>query len=833
MNPFGDPAWNQGMLSPYYNDSHIKLRDMVRQLVETDLIPNVHDWDEAGEIPPEFRIRAYSTGMAVLACGHPFPTEYGPALPEFFKNIKLDEFHAVVVFQEIARAGSIGVGWGIGAGLCIGLPPVLHHGSDYLKQKVAPAVLRGEKVICLAVTEPNAGSDVSNVQTSAIKSDCGKFYLVNGVKKWITNGIFADYMTVLVRTKQGAGAKGLSMLLIETDSPGVARQKMKCSGVWCSGTTLITLDNVKVPVEHLIGKENKGFKYCVSNFNHERLIICAQAVASARVCYEEAWKHAHRRKTFGKHLVEHQVIRNKLGEMARQVEACQAWLENLAFQIETMHPREATMKLSGPAALLKVQCTTTLDFCARESSQVFGGLSFSRGGLGEMVERLSREVKSLGIPGGSAEIMIDLGVKMTSKLSQLGQAFIKSSGMVKQLNMAKRVGVNVDLYGEGNPFGDPSWYLTFNSAFYNESHRKLRNWIRSLIESEELDLLKKVNAMDEAMAISQLVRNRLFQKGLGFLAAGPPYSNANTCIEPLVGIQVDMFHELIVLDELSRVGSGGLVAAIWSSVADPIALLRECRPNPALVRLVAQVCLGEVVCAVACGDLKVSDSGQPRLTGQLAQVQNGCPATVFLVTNNEDDSLYMIERKNGVDVIPLKTSGLWAANLATITFRDTPAYLVRAKDSAHLALVRSLWIASVEALRFARVCYEEGLKHSPDARWKLGEMARQIEAGFCWLEQLTYHMNSNPGHSNLISAHLALVRLNATRVYEHCARDASQIVGVNSTIRGTPVERLGREVRFLALANGSEDALLEMAVHAAQSIKKHGEKGDLASVARL
>jgi alkylation response protein AidB-like acyl-CoA dehydrogenase len=156
---------------------------------------------------------------------------------------------------------------GLFGGLSIGLPPVLHFGSEDLKDRIAGPCLRGEKIICLAVTEPTAGSDVANLKCTAKKSADGKHYIVNGEKKWITNGVFADYFTVAVRTG-GEGMGGVSLLLVER-SEGVKTQQMKCSGVWSSGTTYVTFEDVKVPVENLIGKENQGFKYIMYNFNHE------------------------------------------------------------------------------------------------------------------------------------------------------------------------------------------------------------------------------------------------------------------------------------------------------------------------------------------------------------------------------------------------------------------------------------------------------------------------------------------------------------------------------------------------------------------------------------
>jgi alkylation response protein AidB-like acyl-CoA dehydrogenase len=313
--------------------------------------------------------------------------------------------------------------WGLAGGMVIGLPPVLKLALPEIKQRVVPPVLKGTKVICLAITEPTAGSDVASLKTTAVKE--GDHYIVNGEKKWITNGIFADFFTVAVRTDADAkGAKGISLLLLEKSMPGVKTRKMKCSGVWSSGTTYVTFEDVKVPLTHLIGKENKGFQLIMRNFNHERFGICAMTNRFSRVCLEDALVFANKRKTFGKTLVQHDVIRWKLAEMARLIESTHAWLENITYQLQTMHKMEADIKLGGATALLKVQCTKVFEYCAREAAQIFGGLGYTRGGQGERVERLSREVRAMAVPGGSEEVMLDLGIRQTKKIADMGKSIL-------------------------------------------------------------------------------------------------------------------------------------------------------------------------------------------------------------------------------------------------------------------------------------------------------------------------------------------------------------------------------------------------------------------------
>ncbi|KLJ10689.1 acyl-CoA dehydrogenase [Blastomyces silverae] len=415
--PFADPAWYQGYTSMYYNETHAALRKEVREWVESEIEPHVNDWDEAKAIPEhiykQMGDRGYLAGLMGVA--------YDPALSKNQVKCvppeKWDFFHELIVTDELSRAASGGLVWNLIGGFGIGCPPVIKYGKKELVQRILPGILAGDKRICLAITEPDCGSDVSNISCEAKLTPDGKHYIVNGEKKWITNGIWSDYFTTAVRTGE-PGMNGISVLLIERSAGGVSTRKMDCQGMSTSGTTYVTYEDVKVPVENLIGKENQGFKVIMMNFNHERMGIIIQCVRFSRVCYEESVKYAHKRHTFGKRLIDHPVIRMKLAHMARQIEASHNWLENLVFQCQSMDDTEAAFRLGGAIAGLKAQSTTTFEFCAREASQIFGGLSYTRGGQGGKIERLYRDVRAYAIPGGSEEIMLDLSMRQSLKVHQ-------------------------------------------------------------------------------------------------------------------------------------------------------------------------------------------------------------------------------------------------------------------------------------------------------------------------------------------------------------------------------------------------------------------------------
>ncbi|KAF2755080.1 acyl-CoA dehydrogenase [Pseudovirgaria hyperparasitica] len=415
--PYADPSWYQSYHSAYYNQTHADLRDEVRAWVEEKIMPNVNEWEEAKKIPDEIYKQMGDRGyLAGLLGGHYRSDITGRSVKCVPPN-KWDFFHEVVITDEISRCGSGGLVWNLIGGFGIGGPPLFAHGKPELIKRIGPGLLAGDKRICLAITEPDAGSDVANLGCEAKLTEDGKHFIVNGEKKWITNGVYADYFTTAVRTSEG-GMNGLSMLLIEREHGGVSTRKMDCQGVWSSGTTYVTFEDVKVPVENLIGKKDQGFKVIMTNFNHERMGIIIQCVRFSRVCYEESVKYAHKRVTFGKKLIEHPVIRLKLAHMARQIEASAAWLDNLVFQCMRMGEMEAMLKLGGAIAGAKAQSTTTMEFCAREASQIFGGLSYSRGGQGAKVERLYRDVRAYAIPGGSEEIMLDLSIRQALRVHQ-------------------------------------------------------------------------------------------------------------------------------------------------------------------------------------------------------------------------------------------------------------------------------------------------------------------------------------------------------------------------------------------------------------------------------
>lgn len=368
----------------YFSETHQLLRNTVKRFVEREILPNVNAWEEAGEFPRELYKKMGDAGLLGLGFGE----QYGGSEADVF---------AVVAFgEEMTRCTSGGLVAGLGS-LGIALPPIAKWGSEAMKQKVMPAVIAGDKIAALGITEPSGGSDVANIRTRAEKQ--GDHYIVNGSKTFITSGHRADYYTVAVRTGE-PGHAGISLLLIEKGTPGFSvGNKLKKMGWWASDTCELFFEDCKVPVENLIGPENGGFYCAMDNFQMERLNLAVIANTTAQLALEHSLAYVQEREAFGKKLQRFQVLRHKLAEMATELEASREFTYAVAAKIAD--GRDVIREVS----MAKNFATKVSDHVTTEAVQIFGGLGYMRE---TVVERLYRDNRILSIGGGTYEIMNEL-----------------------------------------------------------------------------------------------------------------------------------------------------------------------------------------------------------------------------------------------------------------------------------------------------------------------------------------------------------------------------------------------------------------------------------------
>ena len=371
--------------SPFLTPEHDAWRAKLRDFIDAHVAPHLDDWDAASDFPDDLYVQAAKDG--ILGMG--FREDLGGT----GEDIGL--YDRILFAEEFFRLGS-GVVFADLATPWIALPPIISGGAPEMLDRVARPVLAGQKKFAFAVTEPGGGSDVSGFTTTAERR--GDVFVVNGGKTLISGAMKADYLLTAVRTG-GPGMGGLSMLLIETDRPGVTRGPLPGLQWYNKNNGWLKFDNVEVPVTNLIGEENRGFAGLASQFNIERFSGIAATLAMTRTCVAEAIAFARERQTFGKRLVDHQVMRHKIVDMVQRLKVAYAFLDILVWRFERGE------NVIADLAMLKIQATTTLEHCARESLQVLGGRAYTGG---NRVERIYREARIFVIGGGSEEILRDL-----------------------------------------------------------------------------------------------------------------------------------------------------------------------------------------------------------------------------------------------------------------------------------------------------------------------------------------------------------------------------------------------------------------------------------------
>ncbi|EAU85507.1 acyl-CoA dehydrogenase [Coprinopsis cinerea okayama7 len=405
--PYAEPTWlSAGYHSPYYSENHRQFQKAVRRFFDEVVHPDALAREDDGKRPSQDVIdKMAQLNLHAMRMGPGKHLKGRVLMNGLVKPEEFDYFHELIITQEFARASMRGYGDGLLGGKVIGLPPVLNFGSEELKARIVPDILDGKKFICLAISEAQAGSDVMGLQTTARKTEDGQHWIINGTKKWITNGTFADYFTVGCRTDDG-----FTVILVERGE-GVETKQIKTSYSSTAGTAFITFDNVKVPVGNTLGEEGGGIFVILSNFNHERWVMCCASARSQRTIVEECLQWTNQRKVFGKPLHSQAVIRSKLAAMISRAESAQSWLENITYQMNNMSYKQQASKLAGPIALLKSYSTRAGQETARDAVQVFGGRGITKTGMGKFIEHYHRTVPFDALLGGAEDVLADLGVR--------------------------------------------------------------------------------------------------------------------------------------------------------------------------------------------------------------------------------------------------------------------------------------------------------------------------------------------------------------------------------------------------------------------------------------
>ncbi len=373
----------------YLTEEHDFFRKSFADFLKKEVVPHIDKWEETGTIDrfiwPKFGEMGY----------------FGLKYPEAYGGTDLDIFYTVIFLEELQKINSGGFAAAMWAHAYLAMTHLKAEGSEEIKQKYLSASIAGEMIGCLAISEPFGGSDVAGMRTTAVKD--GDNYIINGSKTFITNGVYSDYLIVAAKTNPEAGNKGISIFLIDRDTPGVSASKLDKLGWRASDTGEIAFADVKIPTSNLMGEENKGFFYIMQHFALERLIMGINAHARAEHALEYTLQYMSERKTFGKEINKYQALRHKMAEHLSNVEV------NKVFNYNIAHRLDQGDYVVKEASMSKLMSTKMADEVIYDCLQMLGGYGYMEE---YPLARMLRDSRLGPIGGGTSEILKEIISKM-------------------------------------------------------------------------------------------------------------------------------------------------------------------------------------------------------------------------------------------------------------------------------------------------------------------------------------------------------------------------------------------------------------------------------------
>lgn len=373
----------------HFTEEHELFRKSFQEFLQKEVVPHIEKWEKTGTIERFIWKKFGEMGY------------FGLNYPEKYGGMGLDLFYTVIFLEELQKINSGGFSAAMWAHAYLAMTHVNVEGSEEIKEKYLTTSISGEKIGCLCITEPFGGSDVAGMKTTAVKD--GDTYVINGSKTFITNGVYSDYLVVAAKTKPELGSKGMSIFIMDRDTPGISATKLDKLGWRASDTAEIAFDNVVIPASNLMGEENNGFGYIMQHFAFERLIMGVNAHARAEFAIDYALEYMSERKAFGQTIDKFQVLRHKVADLASQVEMSKVFNYNVAARLNNGEyvVKEATMS--------KLLSTKIADEVIYECLQFLGGYGYMEE---YPMARLLRDSRLGPIGGGTSEILREILAKI-------------------------------------------------------------------------------------------------------------------------------------------------------------------------------------------------------------------------------------------------------------------------------------------------------------------------------------------------------------------------------------------------------------------------------------
>ncbi len=377
------------MNQSYFTEEHEFFRTSFRDFLQKEVTPHIEKWEKTGTIERFIWKKMGEMGY------------FGISYPEAYGGLNLDLFYMVIFLEEMQRVNSGGFAAAMWAHAYLAMTHLHKEGNHEQKEKYLTPSISGEKIGCLCITEPFGGSDVGGMRSTAVKE--GSHYVLNGSKTFITNGVYSDYLIVAAKTKPELGNKGISIFVVDRDTPGIASTKLDKLGWRASDTAEISFDNVKIPVENLLGSENEGFAYIMQHFALERLIMGVNAHARSEWAIEYTIQYMKDRMAFGKSISKFQALRHQVAQMSTEVEVCKT------FNYQVTKSLDEGLYVVKEATMSKLISTKIADEVAYQCLQLLGGYGYMEE---YPLARLLRDSRLGPIGGGTSEILREIIAKM-------------------------------------------------------------------------------------------------------------------------------------------------------------------------------------------------------------------------------------------------------------------------------------------------------------------------------------------------------------------------------------------------------------------------------------
>ena len=377
------------MNSMYFTEEHDAFRKSFREFLQKEVVPHIEKWEKNGSIDRFIWEKFGEMGY------------FGISYPEAYGGLDLDMFYTVIFLEELQKINSGGFAAAIWAHVYLAMTHLNEEGDERIKQEYLIPSIEGKKVGCLCITEPFGGSDVAGMRSAAIKN--GDHYVLNGSKTFITNGVYSDYLIVAAKTNPEEKHAGMSIFVVDRETPGISATKLDKLGWRASDTGEIAFDNVKIPSVNLLGEEGKGFPYIMQHFASERLIMGINAHARAEYAVDYALQYMSEREAFGKTINKFQALRHKIAEMASEVEMCKEFNYSITKRLDR---GDYVVK---EASMSKLLSTKIADQVIYDALQMLGGYGYMEE---YPMARLLRDSRLGPIGGGTSEILKEIIAKM-------------------------------------------------------------------------------------------------------------------------------------------------------------------------------------------------------------------------------------------------------------------------------------------------------------------------------------------------------------------------------------------------------------------------------------